>query len=94
MSGQWTFLSHHGHVLVLLARTPDATIDNLATEVGITSRSVVSVLKDLHDDGYISKKKMGRRNHYDINSEAPLRHPTNDHHTVGELIRTLGAMNS
>lgn len=94
MSGEWTFLSHHAHILILLARNPDETIDNLALKSGVTSRSVVSVLRDLHEGGYITKNKRGRRNHYDINSGQPLRHPTNGHHTVGELISTLGAVNS
>jgi hypothetical protein len=60
----------------------------------VTSRSVVSVLKDLHEGGYITKDKRGRRNHYVINTEGPLRHPTNGNHTVGELINSLGAVSS
>lgn len=94
MAAGWTFLSHHAHVLILLARNPDETIDNLALNAGVTSRSVVSVLKDLHDAGYIEKKRIGRRNHYDINVEGVLRHPTSGHHTVGDLIRALGAVSS
>lgn len=94
MTNGWTFLSHHAHVLILLARNPDETIDNLALKAGVTSRSVVSVLKDLNDGGYITKQRIGRRNHYDINTRGPLRHPSNGNHTVGELIDTLGAVSS
>ena len=94
MSTEWTFLSHHAHILILLARNPDETIDNLAVKSGVTSRSVVSVLKDLHEGGYITKAKRGRRNHYVINTEGRLRHPTNGNHTVGELINSLGAVSS
>jgi predicted transcriptional regulator len=90
----WTFLSHHAHVLILLARNPDETIDNVALKTGITSRTVVSILKDLQDAGYITKHRIGRRNHYDINAQGPLRHPTNGQHTIGELIDTVGGLGS
>lgn len=92
MSKAWTFLSHHGHVLILLSRNPDETIDNLALHAGVTSRSVTSILRDLEEAGYISKRKMGRRNHYDINPQGPLRHPTSAHRTIGELIASLGTL--
>jgi predicted transcriptional regulator len=94
MPNNWTFLSHHAHILILLARNPDETIDKLALKTGVTSRSVVSVLKDLNDSGYITKKRIGRQNHYEINTRGPLRHPSNGDHTVGELIDTLGAVSS
>ena len=88
----WTFLSHHGHVLILLARNPNETIDNLALHAGVTSRSVTSILRDLEDTNYITKRKLGRRNHYEINTQGPLRHPTSAQRTIGELIRSLGGL--
>jgi DNA-binding MarR family transcriptional regulator len=91
VSKSWTFLSHHGHVLILLAKNPDDTIDNLALQAGVTSRSVTSILKDLEGANYITKRKMGRRNHYEINTQGPLRHPTSAQRTTGELIQSLGA---
>lgn len=92
MSGSWTFLSHHGHVLILLAKNPDETIDNLALQTGVTSRSVTSILKDLEAANYITKRKMGRRNHYEINTGGPLRHPTSAQRTIGDLIQSLGTL--
>jgi DNA-binding MarR family transcriptional regulator len=94
MSKSWTFLSRHGHVLILLAKNPDDTIDNLALQVGVTSRSVTSILKDLEATKYITKRKVGRRNHYEINTRGPLRHPTSAHRTIGELIQSLGSLRS
>jgi DNA-binding MarR family transcriptional regulator len=94
MSKSWTFLSHHGHVLILLAKNPDDTIEKLALQVGVTSRSVTSILKDLEATQYITKRKMGRRNHYEINTGGPLRHPTSAHRTIGELIQSLGSLRS
>jgi DNA-binding transcriptional ArsR family regulator len=86
----WTFLSHHAHVLILLARNPEETIDNLALACGITSRSIVSILNDLEAENYIERERVGRNNRYSINSGGPLRHPTSSHHTVGDLIEALG----
>lgn len=94
MSKSWTFLSHHAHVLLLMARNNEETIDNLAQQAGITTRSVTSVIKDLEEAGYISRTKIGRHNRYDINREGLLRHPTSEHHTVGELIEALGELTS
>lgn len=94
MRKSWTFLSHHGHVLILLAKNPNETIDNLAVQAGVTSRSVTSILKDLEAAEYITKRKMGRRNHYEINTGGPLRHPTSAHRTIGELIHSLGTLPS
>ena len=59
----WTFLSHHGHVLLALSENPDLTIDQLAAITGVTPRSIVNILGDLERDGYLSKTKSGRRNH-------------------------------
>jgi len=92
VSQSWTFLSHHAHVLIVLANNPDETIDNLAGRCGVTSRSIVSIVRDLEDAGYLTKTRVGRNNNYSINSDGPLRHPTSAHHTVGDLIRALGTL--
>ena len=43
----WTFLSNHTHVLVVLAKDPDARLRDVADQVGITERAVVSIVTDL-----------------------------------------------
>ncbi len=87
----WTFLTNHGHVLLCLARAPDRRIRELAEDVGITERAVQRILRDLTDGGYLSVEKEGRRNHYVVRDEAPLRHPVEARHTVGELLGALRA---
>jgi len=94
MSATWTFLSHHAHVLIVIANKNDETIDNLALQAGLTARSVTSILRDLSDAGYLTKTKVGRRNHYQIMHDRPLRHPTSAHRTVGDLIKALGSLSS
>lgn len=92
MSVKWTFLSHHAHVLIALAGDPELTMDQLAEIGGITTRSVVNVLNDLVEAGYITKERRGRKNHYTINLEAPLRHITSSDRRVGDLIQALGQL--
>ena len=86
----WTFLGHHAHVLIALDKNPDFKIDELAEILGVTTRSVVNVLQDLVEGGYLTKSKHGRRNSYKINRSAPLRHLTSRDRTVGDLIEYLG----
>lgn len=82
----WTFLSNHGHVLICLARDPDARLRDVAELVGITERAVQGIVADLVRDGYVAKERMGRRNHYEVHVEMPLRHPLESDHTIQELL--------
>jgi predicted ArsR family transcriptional regulator len=86
---QWTFLTHHAHVLLEVAKNPDATIEQLAAAVGVSTRSAVTILNDLEATGYVERERRGRRNHYVLHPDRPLRHPSNAAHTVGELIDAL-----
>lgn len=83
----WTFLSNHAHVLVCLAADPDTRVRDIAAEVGITERRVNGILADLEDAGIITVYKTGRRNSYEIDRKARLRHPLEAHKTVGDLLK-------
>ncbi|MDO7882626.1 helix-turn-helix transcriptional regulator [Salinibacterium soli] len=86
---QWTFLTHHAHLIIQVAQNPDATLEELAASVGISTRSAVTILNDLEAAGYLERERRGRRNHYVLHGERPLRHPSNAAHTVDELITAL-----
>lgn len=90
---QWTFLTHHAHLLLEVARNPDATLEELAGSVGVTTRSAVKILNDLETNGYLERERRGRRNHYVLHRDRPLRHPSNAAHTVDELIEALQDLN-
>ncbi|MCB9601479.1 MAG: winged helix-turn-helix transcriptional regulator [Sandaracinus sp.] len=85
----WTFLSNHTHVLLCVARDSDVRVRDVALEVGITERAVQRILGELEEAGVVRREKRGRRNHYEVESEAPLRHPMEAHRTVGDLLRLL-----
>jgi hypothetical protein len=84
--GTWTFLSNYTHVLVCLARNPDTRLRDIATSVGITERAAQRIVGDLEAAGVITRTKDGRRNHYEIELDAPLRHPLECNSTVGNLL--------
>ena len=90
----WTFLTNHAHVLVCIAEDPNMRGRDIAARVGITERAAQAIINDLVSEGYVKRTKVGRRNHYELNPDAPLRHPLEHDHTVGELLVTLGRLRS
>ena len=82
----WTFLSNHAHVLILLAKEPEILLRDVADLVGITERAVQKIVADLEKSGFFKKEKIGRCNRYNINMKIPLRHPLEAHKQIGELL--------
>ncbi|MCC5950233.1 MAG: winged helix-turn-helix transcriptional regulator [Nitriliruptoraceae bacterium] len=87
---RWTFLTNHSHVLVCIAEDPDARGRDIAERVGISERAVQAIVGDLVEGGYMTRERVGRRNHYTIDTDGRLRHPVEAGHTVGELLAMLG----
>ena len=90
-TGGWTFLTNHGHVLLLISRDPDIRVRELAERVGITERAAHRIVADLAEAGYLSRTRVGRRNRYQVHPELPLRHPIERAHEVGELLDVLAS---
>lgn len=88
----WTFLTHHAHALIELSQNPDLTLERLASNIGISTRATVTILNDLVEAGFVERERRGRRNHYVIHANQPLRHRSNAHHTVSELVSALTAV--
>jgi predicted ArsR family transcriptional regulator len=86
----WTLLTNHGHVMVYLSRHPEARLRDLAAEVDITERAAQRIVNELVEDGYLNKERVGRRNRYTLNREAPMRHPIERDYSVGEMLASLG----
>lgn len=85
----WTFLTHHGHVLLAVAQDADLRVKDLAAQVGITERAALTILKDLEAGGYVERTKVGRRTHYTVHPERPVRHPTSAGRAVDDLLRLV-----
>ena len=85
----WTFLTNHAQVLVAISRDPDLRQSDVAYAVGITVGAVQRIVHDLEADGYIELEKVGRRNHYKVIDSKPMRHPLENQHSVGDLLKSL-----
>jgi len=82
----WTFITNHGAVLVYIAKHKRAKAIEIATQLGITERTVRRITADLEAEGYICKTKDGRVNLYEINPNLPLRRPEIQDTKVQELL--------
>ncbi len=86
MSSEWTFLTNHAHVLLSVAANPDVTLREVAEKVGITERATHRIVSELERGGALTRSRSGRRNHYEIREDFPLRHPLEEHCSVGQLV--------
>jgi predicted ArsR family transcriptional regulator len=85
----WGFLTNHAHVLLCVARDARSRARDIAEQVGITERAAQRILADLITEGYVTRTKAGRRNHYEINPRGALRHPVFRDLSIGSLIDVL-----
>jgi hypothetical protein len=89
--GSWTLLTGHGHVLVEIARNPDARLRDLSAAAGLTERTVQAIVTDLETAGYITRTRTGRRTQYTVNPDSLFRHPAQDGRRVGPFLTLLAA---
>ena len=85
----WTFLTNHAHVLIVLHSEPDLVLREVASRVGITERAVQRIVHELEEEGYLTRERIGRRNHYQIISDKHLRHAVESHCTIGEVLELI-----
>jgi DNA-binding MarR family transcriptional regulator len=85
----WVFLTNHAHVLLSVARDPEARARDIAEQVGITERAAQRIVSDLVAGGYLAKTKLGRRNRYTVNRKGHLRHATFQELEIGPLLDVL-----
>jgi DNA-binding MarR family transcriptional regulator len=86
---EWTFLTNHAHVLLCITRRLDTRLRTIADCVGITERAAHRIVSELVDAGYLTRHRVGRRVHYEVNLDLPLRHPLEQDHQVRELLEVL-----
>ena len=89
-------MTNHFLVLHCIAEDPGVRMAEIGDRVGITERAVQRIVADLAHAGYLTRTRIGRRNHYEINGEMPLRHLETQHRRVRELLLLLakGATNA
>ena len=82
----WTFLTNHAHVLLAVARDPTARLRDVADTIGITERAAQAIVADLEAAGYLTRERVGRRNHYTVNRAGHFRHPAEAQQRIGDLL--------
>jgi hypothetical protein len=85
----WFVLTNHGNVLLCVARDPTIRISEIARQVGIGERAAQKIIADLVSDGFLVRIKEGRRNRYEVNRNAHLRHPLFADLEIGPLLDVL-----
>ena len=86
---RWDFLTNHAHVLTCVAHDPGVRVRDIAAAVGITERAAHRILSELVEEGYVQRRRVGRRNRYQVVPELPLRHPLAQEREVGDLLAVL-----
>lgn len=86
----WKFLTNHALVLCLVAQQSRITARDISANIGITEKATRNIINDLEGDGYITKKKEGRRVKYTVYTDQPLRHETQQDKAIGDLLEVLG----
>ena len=90
---KWTFITNHAAVLTLLDHEEHLTSREIALALDITERSVIRIIKDLESEGYITKRKEGRKNRYTVNKDLPLRRNDQREVHVRELLNLISRKN-
>jgi DNA-binding IclR family transcriptional regulator len=87
---RWTFLTNHAQVLLCVAERPDVRVREVADRVGITERAAQRILAELIESGYVTSRRVGRRNTYTVDPRHAMRHSAQLGYEVGVLLEALG----
>ena len=71
----WSFLTNHAQVLLCIAQDPGVRLREIGDAVGITERAAHRIVTELADAGYITRERIGRRNHYTVTIAGPVESP-------------------
>lgn len=85
----WSFLTNHARVLICVAQDPGIRLREIGEAVGITERAAHRIVGELADAGYVSRRRVGRRNHYAIRSDLPFPDALARDRRVGDLLAVL-----
>jgi DNA-binding IclR family transcriptional regulator len=84
----WSFLTNHARVLLCIAQDPGIRLRDIGATVGITERAAHRIVGELAAAGYVTRRRVGRRNQYTVRPELPL--PDARNRRVGDLLAILG----
>ena len=85
----WTFLTRHAQILLCIAEDPGIRLRDIGDRLGITERAAHRIVGELVDDGYLTRERRGRRNHYTIRPHLSLPDSVARDQKVGDLLAVL-----
>ncbi len=85
----WAIITNHGLVLAHIWRYPQSTAREMASAIRITEWTVHRIVVELESDGYIERKRVGRKNIYRVNPNIGLPQGTTGHVLLGDLLDML-----
>ncbi len=89
MPKKWNFLSNYGLVLTHLFQNSDATLREIARGTDLTERAVYQIVRELEQNGFIGKRRVGRRNTYTVNEGAILSFPVYRNLNIAQMVSAL-----
>ena len=69
----WRFLTNHSAVLLRIAHDTDVRLADVARDVGLSQRATQMIVRDLVAGGFITRRRVARRNTYEIHTTRHLR---------------------
>jgi len=85
----WTFITNHARVMMVITQDPTVRLRDIASSLDITERAAQRIVTELVDEGYLSRKREGRRNTYTVHPNKPLRAAQASDTEIGEFIDLL-----
>ena len=89
MAKKWNFLSNYGLVLTHLYQNSSATLREIARGTDLTERAVYQIVRELEENGFIQKTRVGRRNTYTVNEAALFSYPIYGNLNIAQMITAL-----
>jgi DNA-binding MarR family transcriptional regulator len=88
-SASWSFLTNHARVLICIAHDPGVRLREIGETVGITERAAHRIVGELVEAGYVTRRRVGRRNRYTVRAELPVPDQLARDRRVGDLLAIL-----
>ena len=76
-------------MLLVIAADPTVRLRDIASTLDITERAAQRIVTELVDEGYLTRKRVGRRNHYEVHTKRPMRTEQAKETEVGQFLELL-----
>jgi DNA-binding MarR family transcriptional regulator len=82
-------VTNHAAVLLCITSDPESRMRDIADRVGITERAAQRIVADLVEEGYVTRRRVGRRNVYEVQPARQMRHRLARHRQVGAFLELM-----